>query len=91
MLTVVSYDIADNSRLLKVAKEVENFGARVQKSVFECYLDDEQLSRLRRILADIIDRDSDHVRYYRICKKDREKMVLLGNAVVTGDYDYFVV
>jgi CRISPR-associated protein Cas2 len=91
MLIVISYDIADNSRLLKAAKEVENFGSRVQKSVFECYLEEEQLSEIRRILADIIDKETDHVRYYRICRKDEEKVILLGNAVVCGDYDYFVV
>ena len=91
MLTVISYDITDNGRLVKVAKELENFGTRVQKSVFECYIDDERLSKIRRLLTDIIDAETDHVRYYRICRKDEEKVGLLGNCVICRDYDYFVV
>lgn len=91
MLVIISYDITDNRRLIRVAKELENFGARVQKSVFECYLDEERLDSVRNLLMGIIDRETDHVRYYRVCRKDEEKVILLGNSVVCRDYDYFVV
>jgi CRISPR-associated protein Cas2 len=46
VLIVVSYDVANDRRRTRLAKELENFGRRVQYSVFECLLDGEQLERL---------------------------------------------
>ena len=46
MLILVTYDIADPRRLRRVAKVSEGFGRRVQKSVFECELDERGLNRL---------------------------------------------
>ena len=33
---IVSYDITSNKLRRKIAKELENYGVRVQYSVFEC-------------------------------------------------------
>ena len=38
MYVVVSYDITNDRRRLKVMKTLEGFGERVQYSVFECRL-----------------------------------------------------
>jgi len=38
MLYVISYDIPDDERRLKVAKILLDFGRRVQYSVFEAHL-----------------------------------------------------
>ena len=35
MLTLVAYDISDHKRLAKVARVCEDFGVRVQYSIFE--------------------------------------------------------
>ncbi|HQM85027.1 MAG TPA: CRISPR-associated endonuclease Cas2, partial [bacterium] len=37
---LILYDIRDPKRLLRVAKIMENYGYRVQKSVFEVICDD---------------------------------------------------
>ena len=46
MMVIVSYDVAETDhgkkRLRKVAKVCQNFGQRVQCSVFECLLDPAQ-------------------------------------------------
>lgn len=43
---VIAYDIADDRRLARVASEMENFGRRVQYSVFECHLSEAQIRDL---------------------------------------------
>lgn len=68
MLVLVSYDVAiDNKgsrRLRKVAKSCENFGQRVQYSVFECLIDPEQWCKLKNELETAIDPQTDSLRYY---------------------------
>lgn len=56
MFMVVTYDISDDARRLRVAKELENWGERTQFSVFECELTEAQeatlLERLRAICSE---------------------------------------
>ena len=52
-----------------MAKVLEGYGVRVQKSVFECEdLSEERLLRLKSKLERYIDNGEDTVRYYRQCK-----------------------
>ena len=51
MMVLVTYDVntednAGKRRLRKVAKYCQNFGQRVQNSVFECLIDAAQLTKL---------------------------------------------
>lgn len=69
MMVVVSYDVNVQSdggkkRLRKVARLCENYGQRVQFSVFECLVDPVQWSELRFELEKAIDHDKDSLRYY---------------------------
>jgi len=45
MLILVSYDIPNDRRRVKIAKTLEDFGDRVQYSVFECDLEQEHFER----------------------------------------------
>ena len=52
MMVLVTYDVATadragQRRLQKVAKTCQNFGQRVQNSVFECSVSMEQFVRLK--------------------------------------------
>ncbi|MBW1990880.1 MAG: CRISPR-associated endonuclease Cas2, partial [Deltaproteobacteria bacterium] len=47
MFWVVSYDIVDDRRRLRLAKLLTDYGHRVQKSVFECDLDDRRFLALK--------------------------------------------
>jgi CRISPR-associated protein Cas2 len=78
-MVVVSYDIADEKRRRKIADTLENFGVRVQASVFECFIDADSFSRLRREVAELILPDDDSVHYYPICAKDRAVVQILAN------------
>ena len=42
MFYLVCYDIVSDRRRNKVSKLLEAYGLRVQKSVFECVLDDKE-------------------------------------------------
>lgn len=69
MMVLVTYDVctedeAGARRLRRVANVCEDFGQRVQNSVFECWLDPAQLVALRQALLDEIDPEQDSVRFY---------------------------
>ena len=91
MLLVVCYDIANEARLRKVAREMENFGLRVQRSVFECHLDPAQLRELQARLARILEPTDDTVRYYRLCGKDAASILVDGKGEVSRDSFYHIV
>ncbi|MFA7239357.1 MAG: CRISPR-associated endonuclease Cas2 [Sulfuricellaceae bacterium] len=71
MLIIVTYDVstetaAGRKRLRRVAKVCERTGQRVQKSVFECSVNQMQYEDLeRRLLAEIDERE-DNLRLYRL-------------------------
>lgn len=69
MLVLVTYDVntetaAGRKRLRRVARACENFGQRVQFSVFECLVDPGQWSALRFRLIEEIDQELDSLRFY---------------------------
>ena len=60
MQVLIAYDVATEKedgkrRLRKVAQVCKNFGQRVQKSVFECLVDQAQYEQLIRDLVKCID------------------------------------
>ncbi len=64
MLRLVAYDIADPRRLRRVAIACEDFGIRVQKSLFECWLEEDRFNRLWERLTGIIDPQADSLAAY---------------------------
>jgi CRISPR-associated protein Cas2 len=91
MFIVVCYDIFDDDRRLDVSQEMENFGERVQKSVFECHLNEGELQELRERLARIVDLAQDRVRFYRLCPKDARGILVDGKGEVSRDLDFRMV
>jgi CRISPR-associated protein Cas2 len=69
MLILVTYDVstvekAGQRRLRRVAQACEDYGVRVQKSVFECQVGQMEWVSLRdRLLREIKD-DKDSLRFY---------------------------
>ncbi|WP_338669721.1 CRISPR-associated endonuclease Cas2 [Pseudodesulfovibrio methanolicus] len=73
MLVLVSYDVSfeepdGKRRLRRIAKICENFGQRVQYSVFECVVEPAQWVQLRHRLLDAYDEDRDSLRFYFLGK-----------------------
>ncbi|OHB53646.1 MAG: CRISPR-associated endonuclease Cas2 [Planctomycetes bacterium GWF2_41_51] len=69
MMVLITYDVntetaISRKRLRHVAKTCENRGQRVQNSVFECLVDPAQWVELRTKLVDIINPETDSLRFY---------------------------
>ena len=83
MLVLITYDVntetvSGKKRLRKVAKQCENYGRRVQNSVFECILDQAQSVVLKQSLIDIIDENVDSLRFYYLGNKYQTKVEHVG-------------
>jgi CRISPR-associated protein Cas2 len=78
MVVVVTYDIVEDRKRNRLAKVLANYGHRVQKSVFECDLEDQQYLRMKGLLEKEIDPEMDSVRYYFLCRRCH------GNTEVSG-------
>ena len=74
MLVIVSYDVSTSTangrkRLRKIAKACQNWGVRVQNSVFECNVDAAQWVKLKNELEEIFNPEEDSLRYYNLGNK----------------------
>lgn len=83
MLILITYDVntqtaAGRARLRKVAKQCQNYGQRVQHSVFECQADFVQYRQIKEILENIIDKDTDSLRFYNLGDKYKSKVEHIG-------------
>ena len=64
---VVAYDISSARRRNKVVKILQQYGRRINFSVFECMFSDGQLSAVREEIGSIINLSKDQVVYYQLC------------------------
>lgn len=83
MLVLITYDVntetpAGKRRLHQVAKQCENFGQRVQNSVFECVMDAAKCRQVQSLLEDIIDKEKDSLRFYSLGNNYRSKVTHIG-------------
>lgn len=86
MKHVVSYDVSDDAIRLRVAHALQKFGQRVQKSVFECQLQDGQLDECIAILKRVLeDPENGNIRIYKLCENCEGASVGMGNLKVTLD------
>lgn len=84
MLVLITYDVATSSkdgprRLRKVAKKCQDYGQRVQNSVFECIVDATELVKLKKELIELIDKDTDSLRIYRLGNNYQNKVQHVGS------------
>lgn len=83
MLVLVTYDVETVSpkgqrRLQHVAKACQNYGQRVQNSVFECVVDYAQYTQLKLELKRIMDEQHDTIRFYNLGNNYTTKVETLG-------------
>ncbi len=79
MLVVVTYDVntedaAGRKRLRRVARACKDYGLRVQKSVFECVVEQKQWVMLRARLIDEMDSKKDSLRFYFLDDAARKRI-----------------
>ena len=79
MLVLITYDVntetaAGRKRLRQVAKTCVNYGQRVQNSVFECNLESVQLRLIKHKLLEIINEQTDSLRFYMLGNNYKSKI-----------------
>tara|TARA_R110002073_G_C9493103_1_gene580984 strand:- start:2221 stop:2511 length:291 start_codon:yes stop_codon:yes gene_type:complete len=84
MLMLICYDIATvtkkgKKRLRTIARACEDYGVRVQYSIFECVLSDAEWVLLRDRLLDAFDETTDSLRFYRLDQKAKRSVEHHGN------------
>lgn len=82
-MVLVTYDVNTQTqegrkRLARVAKACENWGQRVQNSVFECLLEPGQWERLKADLIARADQDKDSLRFYYLGSNWRRRVEHVG-------------
>lgn len=84
MFILITYDINTTTsdgrkRLRTVAKICQNYGQRVQNSVFECKVDEGQFRLIKHKLSETIDHEKDSLRFYRLGKNYEKTIEQMGN------------
>lgn len=79
MLILITYDVstvekAGLKRLRRVARACEDYGVRVQKSVFECQVGQTEWVQLRARLLEEIKADQDSLRFYHLDETAKKKI-----------------
>ena len=83
MMVLVTYDVntetaAGRRRLRMIAKMCVNYGQRVQNSVFECLVDAAQWKQLQHQLVNLIEKETDSLRFYYLGNNYRTKIEHVG-------------
>ena len=73
MLRVIAYDIASPRRLRRLANICLDYGVRVQKSVFEFWLDEDRFDELWRRLCAEMDPDDDVLIAYALDERAAQR------------------
>jgi CRISPR-associated protein Cas2 len=76
-----AYDIPDNRRRKAVSTKLEQFGIRIQRSVFQCAASAELAENLKNALLRLIDEKEDSLYIIPLCEKDFEKLERFGAPV----------
>lgn len=83
MLVLVTYDVNTQDsegrrRLRRVSKACQDFGQRVQNSVFECEVDPARWTMLRASLIAEIDVRKDSLRFYQLGASGKRRVEHVG-------------
>lgn len=83
MFVLISYDVATSDdggqrRLRRVARACQDYGQRVQFSVFECIVDPAQWIRLKERLLSEINPGKDSLRFYYLGSNWHHRVEHLG-------------
>ena len=89
--TVIAYDVSDNRRRRALVRVLEVFGERVQESVFEAWLTDQERKKLELRARACLVKLEDKLAIYVLPKIDREAIVSMGLGSITQDFTHLVI
>lgn len=76
---VIAYDITNDDRRNKISNILSAHGKRVNKSVFECFLKEKEIQRLKNRIEGLLKKSEDIVLYYYLCKGCLDKIERVGD------------
>ncbi len=91
MKYIISYDITNDRKRTRVSKKLESYGVRMQYSLFECELNQQQFMKLRNDISKTINPKVDSVMYFPMCERCNsnrksdgiEKVIFTTSTIVT--------
>lgn len=78
MIYMICYDITDPKRLRKTAQILENSGLRVQKSFFQCDIDEKKKDLLVKQVVKVLNLKKDYFYIYPLCEDCSQKAIQEG-------------
>ena len=78
MIYMVCYDITKPKRLGKTAKILEGYGLRIQKSFFQCDMDEARMNTMRLKILSVINTKQDYFFIYPLCEDCSRKAIQEG-------------
>lgn len=91
MKYVVAFDISNNKKRNAVAKVCAQWGFRVQKSVFEIFMDSSKVNDFSEKLLNLINPDLDTIRLYPLDKDNDKNIVIIGIGKPVRQLSYAIV
>lgn len=88
-LVLVIYDISENKRRNKLFKILEGYGKSVQKSAFECFINDNQLNEVIEKSLVHINKEKDSLRIYKL--SGASEKLIFGIDIIIYDKRVYIV
>lgn len=92
MLPLIAYDIAETKRWRRICETCEDYGVRIQYSLFECWLEDAVFLDLWARLQQLIDPEEDRLVAYTLDAAAARKRRTAGDTMhCTEKANWYVV
>lgn len=91
MNMVVAYDIADPRRLQRIAKVMKDYGLRVQKSIFEVEVTEQQFKEMRKRAEAELLPEEDGVKFFPLCGRCCDTVITFGRTMRTDEQSSWLV
>ncbi len=91
MFVVVCFDISSDRTRRQATRVLEDYGTRVQKSVFECRMGERQFVELRYRMSQLDLAAGDLVRYYTLCRACQAKVEFTGGLPPQEERSHIIV
>lgn len=91
LTVILAYDISDNNARARVAAAVSTWGDRIQRSVYQLTLADDDLDELLQRIEQLINVNRDAVNVYVQCSTCDGKARHVGQAVLPTPEPYWIL
>lgn len=88
---VVTYDVREDGRRARMSAALQAWGDRVQRSVFICLLEADDLNELVDDLSKIMNLDTDLLHVFPLCASCGKRAVARGQAVLEDPPVFWMV